>query len=150
MIRHFDDFCRDNWVDDNNCFVGFDVEGHCCETFGSFWFTMDGDNFGLHNWSNDNDYVWDTSWFLSSDDAYSLAERLDAAFALPDTEWNNTNNYYALNYGSTDYVFFRATGRSGDVYLVLYNSHNGYYCHGWDFGVNNSNGTTTTISSGSL
>lgn len=105
---------KDNFVDANNSFVGFDAESSCCEDFG--WivspkpFNSDGDSDGP-DWDC---YTFDTTYFEEKDD-----------------EDGNEHSW-----SSGGQVAFRlvASGKP-DLFLTLYNHHNGYYSHGFEFTV---------------
>jgi hypothetical protein len=122
MLRFFEGNCRLNWVDSNNVFVGFDDEGDCCEVWGGdFYDGLDRNARKLDvDLTVDNDWVFDTSFHADSDD-------VDV----------NLDDYEAATAG------FRLVNRNGDVmYLVIWNSHNGYYVHSFDF----CNGETVIVS----
>lgn len=99
-----------NFTDSNDVFVGYDMGQYCCEQAG--WFissksTYAGEDDILVN-ANTDGYVFDTSFF----------EHVDVA-------------ENALDEG--DQVCFKLTKENDcDIYLHLYNTHNGYYFHGFE------------------
>lgn len=99
-----------NFVDQNNVLVGWDDSQCCCEKFG--WFLSrqppgPGQTEGMEEHPSDLEaYVFDQDYFLELD---------------PDTKWGDHN-------GS---VTFRLTNGSEELYLTLFNHHNGYYGHGF-------------------
>lgn len=100
-----------NFVDTNDVYVGFDNFQCCCESFGFFFSnTIPSklpDNFDKENKPGDlEDYVFDMSFFKKNQ---------------PNDQWNEEN-----------FVTFRlAAMRWREVFLTLYNCHNGYYGHGF-------------------
>ena len=113
-----------NWVDENNVVLGFDAGQHCCENFGSYYHT-------------DPKKPKETEIRLSEDDLEGY--RFDPVFH----EMGNLDDH--LDEGDSFTVkLVDATGVSNrpDVYLTIYNGHNGYYSHGFSF----DNGKTTIYS----
>ena len=107
-----------NFVDGNNVFVGFDYESCCCENFG--WF------------------VADSPCDMTSDAPKKLKSIRNYSFDV---------NYFAekCHYVEGDefecggMVIFRLINKKGkERFLHLYNSHNGYYSHGFEIAVNGS------------
>lgn len=93
-----------NFIDVNDNFVGFDMSGQCCETFG-WYITREVTSF-------EDDYTE-----LQEDDLEDY--RFDTSFVD--------------NFSLDETVIFRLVNDVGSVaYLHLYNSHNGYYSHGWE------------------
>ena len=103
---------RVNFVDDKNVFVGFNTSQCCCESFG---------------------------WFLTRNKPVADVE-------TPDSEKLEGNDFPGFNFDTTfnegelypDHdgggsVTFRLANDSGEeIFLTLYNHHNGYYGHGWE------------------
>jgi hypothetical protein len=108
-----------NFVDDNNVLVGYDFYGSCCENFG--WYISDKPTTDLRDCLfNDKtceeaineslkDWTFDASFFqklnTNIDDHYEYDER----------------------------AVFRLVNEDNQLFLHLYNIHNGYYGHGFDF-----------------
>jgi len=107
-----------NFVDDNNVLVGYEFAGNCCEQYG--WYIHDkvtnngeGALFNEttdHNAINDSlkEWTFDTSFF----------EELREGSHCSDD--HNT-------------AVFRLVNGDNELFLHLYNVHNGYYSHGFDF-----------------
>lgn len=120
---------RVNFVDDNNVFVGYDMDQSCCE-YASWYisddpvFTLEGDEKPEPTARVLESYVFDRDYMEDHDDG-----RLDEGGA----------------------VSFRlvSEGRP-DLFLFLFNIHNGYYGHGFSFGIDETSGWTTKLQEGSL
>lgn len=98
-----------NFIDENDCFVGFDNQQDCCEDFG-YVVTVDG-NFCYGDTESDGDF--------------------DLSGYMFDTSFNPVEGSDDEN--ECQHVTFKMIRDSGSIaYLTLYNSHNGYYCHGWE------------------
>jgi len=101
-----------NFVDDHNVFVGFDYNTCCCEDYG--WFLTHGDfdwkiKENQHNGIDIDGYQFDTNFFNSE-----LPEGADVE--------------------SGGFATFRLVHPSKpEVFLTLWNAHNGYYSHGFEF-----------------
>lgn len=107
-----------NFVDDNNVFVGYDYAGLCCESYG--WYIRDDINTEDRNGIMDGD-----------DNIDVVNEQLDGwvfdnNFVL---EANRDNHAY----DEQRFAVFRLTRDDRERFLHLYNHHNGYYCHGFEF-----------------
>ena len=106
-----------NFVDKNNVFLGYDTGQICCEH--ADWFVADEVAKSLLKTKyieNIEDYVFDTSFF----ETVTHVEDGDM-----DSSWN------ALDEGAM--VVFKITSKHGDKYIHLFNCHNGYYGHGFEF-----------------
>lgn len=92
-----------NFIDDNDNFVGFDDNQQCCENFG-----------------------WYITREATEDHGYpELSEEELVGYRFDTT--------FVDNYDFDETVVFRLVSDKGGVaYLHLYNSHNGYYSHGWE------------------
>jgi len=105
----FEDNIRVNFVDINNVFVGYGLEQDCCENAGYFINEKELDNIP-ENHSLENsvlkEYVFDTKYFKEVLDV-SKHDGSMVRFKL-----------IALNHP--------------DLFLHLYNYHNGYYGHGFE------------------
>lgn len=98
-----------NFIDENNVAVGYDLEQDCCERAG--WFIAETPTDELRDGDVDEDWggwVFDTTY----------CEKLDSRNA-------------ELDEGSI--VVFRMIKGDEERFLHLFNSHNGYYSHGFDF-----------------
>ena len=104
-----------NFVDENNVFVGYDTNQDCCED--ANWFIKDEMIVeGIGNISNtphcqelenQESYMFDQSFFFQGE-----CGSLDAGGFV---------------------VFKLCSYDHDDKYLYLYNAHNGYYGHGFEF-----------------
>jgi hypothetical protein len=106
-----------NFVDDNNVLVGYDFAGSCCEQFG--WYIHDKVT------NNGEDPV-----FSDGLDGNALNEFLK--------EWTfDTSFFQQLEEGEPGDVraiaVFCLVNGDNKLFLHLYNEHNGYYSHGFDF-----------------
>lgn len=117
-----------NFVDENNVVLGYDMSSQCCESFG--WFIADRVVFNMKDYStldktfDDDDYTdwrFDPQFFQSGESLESYDIESMAIFRIVN----------------------QTTGESR--YIHLYNLHNGYYSHGFDFTQSDK-----TIQSGSL
>jgi hypothetical protein len=92
-----------NFVDDNNVFVGYDYQSDCCEAFGYYFKeSIDGDRVDRDEIDFDG-WNFDTSYCERAEEKYEEYE-----------------------------VTFRLTNGEDEMFLVLYNYHNGYYSHGFE------------------
>ena len=98
---------RLNLIDENNVFVGYDYEQDCCEDFG---------------------YKFETS------KRNIIEEKPDlngAFFTLNHKKLKSTDDYY--DDGDYEYGFEIKLANGELIWFVIYNYHNGYYSHGFDF-----------------
>lgn len=121
MIRMFNVGSKINFVDNENAFVGFDCDQQCCESFG--WaLIMDRNErllaTGEKNFS-DADLVFDTSVEPCPQDELLKRVLLDSDYYMGGT----------MAFRVRDEYDFTDKG-----WLILYNCHNGFYSHGWEFG----------------
>jgi hypothetical protein len=109
---------RVNFVDENNLVVGFDFTSSCCEDFG---------------------------WLIST----NLAPPAECVVGLDDTApvdhvnkelegWMFDPKFFLelkedKKISEENYVVFRMINKNQERYLHLYNKHNGYYSHGFEF-----------------
>ena len=94
-----------NFVDDNNVLLGFDYSQCCCEQFG--WFIQD----------------------TISEEADHTAES-EVIPAESYEGWNFDPKWYG---GGNDMAVFKIVKDGKEKYLHIYNHHNGYYGHGFEF-----------------
>lgn len=105
-----------NFVDDNNVFVGFDGDQECCEDFG--WcltreFPVDGFQENREE-INPDGFQFDVTFFKE--------------VILSDKDFDpEINNHY-----SRETAVFRLTRGSEEIFLTLWNYHNGRYDHGFE------------------
>lgn len=105
-MRTFNKGRKVNFVDDNNVLVGFDDESCCCENFG---------------------------WFLSR----ALPTTIEEGDNIDPEGFNFDPNFFDERTLDDKYfdcgglVSFRLTKGEDEIFLTLFNSHNGYYSHGF-------------------
>jgi hypothetical protein len=112
-MKLFEDENSWNWVDENNVVLGFRNSSRCCEQFGYRYFTKEPtDDISLKDEEaridSLDDFVFDTSYCIF------------------------------LHNSSSDcggYVAFRIVNKNTNetIYLTIYNHHNGWYSHGFQF-----------------
>jgi hypothetical protein len=101
-----------NFVDENNVFVGFDYSSQCCE------------NFGWH--------IDEPSGKTILDECQSIEE---VNKALED--WVFDPTYFKEDreeksmYDEKNKAIFRLVKEDQELFLYLFNNHNGYYSHGF-------------------
>lgn len=102
-----------NFVDENNVLVGFDSMQNCCESFG--WFFTD-------------TYEKDRPILPLREENYNFEEFV---FDPDFFETSSLGFDYANNYLETSGAVFRLVHKrlKNRIYLILFNSHNGYYSH---------------------
>jgi len=101
-----------NFVDINNVFVGYDMEQSCCEHAG--WFIKD--SIAIYNY--DEEYDNENTPDIES---YNFDPNF---FKHVDSEWLDEGGMVAFRLVSVD---------KPDLFLHLFNAHNGYYHHGFEF-----------------
>jgi hypothetical protein len=109
-----------NFVDDNNALVGYDFAGNCCETFG--W------------------YIHDKVGQTNGEDPIFRDDMDENAINQSLKEWTFDTAFfdelsYEKAYNHENIAVFRLVNGDNELFLHLYNSHNGYYHHGFDFSV---------------
>ena len=113
-----------NFVDDNNTFVGYDMSRSCCEH--ADWFISNTeDNKPLENEKGEyingiidglEDYFFDVLYFVNVE-----------------PQKDKDSGYTYLDSGGM--VRFKIVAKDKEpLYLHIYNSHNGYYGHGFESG----------------
>jgi hypothetical protein len=99
-----------NFVDENNVLVGFDMSQDCCESFG---------------------------WYIRTEPTPYVRDLSNTENSPPNIEAYNFDPEYCEEIESSSLdaggeVVFRLTADNlPDLFLHLYNSHNGYYSHGF-------------------
>lgn len=106
-----------NFVDENNVVVGWDYEGQCCERYGYFFDERKHDRMPDYDTTDPRDPLPDDL----------TPYRFDPAFFEETSEGVSDAGAMAI---------FRLTApNKPDLFLHLYNSHNGYYSHGFTVSV---------------
>ena len=103
-----------NFVDASNVVLGYDLQQDCCEH--ADWYVVD-----------------DEPQECDESKPEATSEELEG-FNF-DTTWFKDLPGSTLDAGAA--VVFRATRGDEQKFLVLYNSHNGYYGHGFRFAQGN-------------
>lgn len=100
-----------NFVDNNNVFIGYDMEQDCCEY---------------------------ADWFIAPDILmykYDMdlegKQEIDYPNYNFDPYWNTEIKSNDLDAGSM-VIFKLASENKPDLYLHIFNAHNGYYGHGFE------------------
>ena len=107
---------KTNFVDENGVFVGFDNVQVCCEYYG--WFIAD------HIVDNDDEWLKVEKNKTEYDlEGYIFDKTFTKQFELRDE----------LNEGPNIVVFRLTSPNNKPLYLHLFNCHNGYYAHHFDF-----------------
>lgn len=96
-----------NFVDEYNVLVGYDMDQGCCENFGWFISEQKENDILEHKEVDVSTFVFDTNFFEESRNGESCAE--------------------------TNIARFRLISGEKELFLHLYNCHNGYYSHGFEF-----------------
>ena len=111
-MKIFEQGYKVNFVDKNNVFVGYDLETRCCEDAGYFISSeIESYHYDI-DCSNKfviNEYMFDQDFFQKVE-----SEDLDAGGQV---------------------VFKIVCENKPDLYLSIFNAHNGWYSHGFKFGV---------------
>ena len=100
-----------NFVDENNVLVGYDLTQHCCERAGWFISNSDGckdcqEETDKNLLKNIEDYRFDSHSFICVDSDYLYSGMMVRFKLVSDTH--------------------------KDLFLYLFNCHNGYYSHGFE------------------
>jgi len=100
---------KNNFVDRNNVFVGYDTEQDCCE---------------------------DADWFISDKVEKELPETnqhdIDLSGYVFDTTYFKENSEIQGDLDEGECVVFKLIKGNSELFLHLYNCHNGYYSHGFE------------------
>lgn len=115
--------CNDkvNFVDENNVVLGYDMAQDCCEE--ASWFISEYPeaecttpfNYVIRN----GDRAWEINKVLTS--------------YIFDVDYFQKHNWRDLDEGGAVSFKLKSTEGKQDLYLYIYNSHNGYYGHGFSF-----------------
>ena len=119
MLRYFNRDCRMNWIDSNNIFVGFSDEAGCCEEWGGDFY----DSLGANARRLDIDLEVSNNWVF-------------------DPSFYDANPMIEIErHSGAICAAFRLVDGDKEMFLVLWNDHNGYYAHGFEF----CNGDTVIV-----
>lgn len=103
-----------NWVDDFNVVVGFDSEQSCCESFG---------------------YEYALSVTAGWDDQVTLKDHPDISAYRFDPTFYHEYGPSKKDDGLQAVAFRMVADDKPELFLILVNSHNGYYSHGFEISV---------------
>ena len=106
-----------NFVDENNVLVGYDYSGQCCENFG--WCIGEKVSMNLE------DALFNDTKEDSCIDEQLKGWTFDTKFFEEILEEESFNDIH--------FVVFRLVKGDQERFLHLYNIHNGYYSHGFEF-----------------
>lgn len=118
-----------NFVDNNNVVLGYDMDQCCCEH--ADWFLSrkvetgslpDENGLDKFSHSNENDIVTLEGWEFDR----SFFQEVNSLDGDNEESW-----YTSFDAGSM--VVFRIVKGDEEGFVHLYNIHNGYYGHGFDF-----------------
>ena len=133
-MRIFEKDSKTNFVDQHDVLVGFDSWQSCCESFG-YHFAASSEQGAeeISQPTNLEGMLFDRGFFVQHDDDDGWGDGGgQAVFRLVDAR---------IKRGGRDEEMRRherrlqAEGGLPEVYLVLYNHHNGYYSHGFSMEV---------------
>jgi len=97
-----------NFVDENNVYLGYDLSQSCCEH--ADWFIADKPCQDVQEQADQNPdltgFVFDTIYFKDASEDF---------------------------HDQGGMVVFRITNGTQEKFIHLYNCHNGYYSHGFEF-----------------
>jgi hypothetical protein len=117
-MKFFDRDGKYNFVDENNVYLGYDSNQQCCENAGFFL-----DNLPMKDGES-----------ISGKDHYSVPNldnfRFDPSFfqfvdAIEDDRLDDSSQVAVFRIVNDD--------KSEALYIHLFNTHNGYYSHGFSF-----------------
>lgn len=113
MLKCFLQDDRVNFVDSENVFVGYEITQKCCE-YSNFKISDYHGNFIMNDvllkiHSGDNNFIFDKTFF--------------EIFDPDEDQYEN----------ELKYVKFKIYTPEEEYYLFIYNKHNGYYAHGFEF-----------------
>lgn len=101
-----------NFIDSNDVFVGYDLGQDCCEH--ADWYVTSVRNENAYK-NNDYDYL------------SGVQDGINVTGFVFDQTFVE-----APDFGDGGMVIFRLTKGDEEIFLHLFNSHNGYYGHGFE------------------
>ena len=139
-MRIFEQGYKWNFVDTTDCYVGYDNGLNCCESFGYAFFPEHPTQENLNDWRGAipedtpteappgaEAMVFDREFFKSFRGNYAGGW---AVFRLTrPLRQQNDARYRELERQQV------IDGSPDEMFLALYNHHNGYYCHGFELGI---------------
>lgn len=119
-MKVFEDFGRINFVDENNVFVGFCNDGKCCEVFGYVFVKV------LPEAVNGNK----TKGSVELSELELKDFNFDVNFSKELEVREEPANW---DRGGGGAISFRLVNNlNEEIYLILFNHHNGWYSHGFE------------------
>ncbi len=100
-----------NFVDENNVVLGYDMSEHCCEN--ADWFIS---KKITKDFLNNKKESFDVYTYVFDKKFCNLIKNED--------DWGNQDNLV---------VFRLVSENKPDLFIHLFNCHNGYYSHGFEF-----------------
>jgi hypothetical protein len=108
-----------NFVDENNRLVGYDFYQSCCEDYG--WYISLESDFAQKN-TIVVGYPYDVDSINEKLDGWVFDPVFIKEYSIGDHGYNESNA-----------ATFRLVKDDKEMFLHLYNEHNGYYSHGFEF-----------------
>lgn len=129
-MREFHKDNKINFIDQNDVLVGFDNQGGCCERFGYYYARNIADLTKLRDQIrtrvNKHEGYWSSSMGFEDASVDLEVYSFDPGFFLHDSADYNGDSFDLA-------IFKLIDGQHNQLYLVLFNSQNGYYSHGFEF-----------------
>lgn len=116
---------RVNFVDENNVYVGYDMSQCCCEHAGYFFTLKAPDSATSMDPVDGDDPLIKSMGLACKERLERYRFNVDYCVQLEDGDCDNGGNA----------IFKLEAEGLPDLYLVLFNVHNGYYGHGFTFEV---------------
>lgn len=104
-----------NFVDENNVFLGYDLDQCCCEDAGYF--------IKKERITDKNNNIYDEKSDKINLDKYYFV-----------TDYFQERDEFEMDSGGV--AEFKITNGCDSAYIYLFNYHNGYYSHGFEFKFN--------------
>lgn len=116
-MKIFDKDGKINFVDENNVVLGYDMDSQCCEKYG--WFISDIQLMSIPDeGKEDSEKVPNLEQWVFDKSFMNVFEF--------DTNWKKEDETGHM-------AVFRIVNGNSEKFIHLYNCHNGYYSHGFDF-----------------
>lgn len=123
-MRIFEQGAKINFADINDVYVGFDGYQCCCESFGYFFARSAESEEEVEAPANLEEMIFDVTFFGDhGDDPYTAEARFRL---IQPTRVQSDRTMRARE------RTMAADGGSAEIFLVIFNHHNGYYGHGFE------------------
>ena len=119
-MKIFDKDDKLNFVDENNVVLGFDSHQECCEHFGYYISKTP---------SKSDQTPYEKEMNVERDSERLSNYRFDPDYFL---KIENKDEYGSSEGGSMAFKLINQNDKT-ELYLTIYNIHNGYYGHGFSF-----------------